>query len=76
MRSGAHARRDTQARQEGSLVAYDVLGRQVARLFRGEVRPGQPASVTVDAGALPSGSYFLRAHGERATKTTRVTIVR
>lgn len=66
----------TQAGQEVSLVAYDVLGRQVARLFQGEVRPGQPASVTVGAGALPSGSYFLRARGERATKTTRVTIVR
>jgi hypothetical protein len=66
----------TRARQEVTLVAYDVLGRRVARLFEGEVRPGRPASVTVEGAALPSGTYFLEARGKNAAETTRLTIVR
>lgn len=66
----------TQAHQEVTLTAYDVLGRRVARLFEGEVRPGRPASIKVKATSLPSGTYFLRVRGETATETARLTVVR
>lgn len=50
-----------------SLVVYDVLGREVARLIEAEMDPGVVHQATFDAAFLPSGVYFavLRSGHER-----------
>jgi len=55
---------------------YDVTGRLVATLFDGQVNALSPTVVTLDAAALRSGVYVVRAVGERTVQTTQVTVVR
>lgn len=60
--------------QHVRVAVYDALGRQVAVVLDGPVSPGTQA-LTVDAGALPTGMYFIRAAGESFSSTQRVTVV-
>ncbi len=58
------------------LVLYDLLGRQVAEVFRGFLVPGQhsfPLEMKNISG-LPAGGgiYFLRAEGQHHSVTTRI----
>lgn len=55
---------------------YDAAGREVAAPYDGRLAAGQSAEVVVDAAALPSGVYVVRASGERETTTQRLTVVR
>ena len=52
--------RDQQVRVE----VYDVLGRRVAQLFDGVLPAGRAQTFTFEAGAQPSGLYFVRIAGE------------
>ena len=61
-------------RQEVSLTLYDVLGRQVRTLVRGE-QAGRHKR-RVDVGNLASGVYFLRLRTEGQTRTQKLTVVR
>ncbi len=58
-----------------TIVLYDLLGRQVARLFDGMATAGQLETITVDAADLAAGVYVYRlTHGTRAvTRTLNVT---
>jgi len=60
---------------EVSIVVYDVLGRQVARLVDG-TRPTGFHQAQVDASRLPSGKYFVRMKAESFRKTRPLTVVR
>ncbi|HHP7239688.1 DUF5060 domain-containing protein [Longibacter sp.] len=65
-----------QTAQPVRVSLYDMLGRQVRILHDGPVSPAQPVTVTVQAGQLAPGIYFVRAVGAKATSTRRIAIVR
>ncbi len=58
-----------------SLVVYDVLGREVARLVQGELRAGTHRA-RFDAGNLPSGVYFYRIQAGDFQRTNRMTVLK
>lgn len=57
------------------LTAYDVLGREVARIAEG-ARPAAAQAVEFDASRLAPGLYFLRLETEGEAVTQRLTVVR
>ncbi len=72
------ARIDLVARESQNVrvAVYDVQGREVAVLHDGPVEALQTLALTVDAGALPSGVYLVRASGPQFTGVRRLTVVR
>lgn len=54
-----------------SLVVFDLMGREVARLAEGRVLPAGSHAFQFDAGSLPSGSYLYRlsANGRTELRT-------
>ena len=60
---------------EVSIAVYDVLGRRVARLVDAKRRTGVHQT-QVDAGALPSGKYFVRMQVGTFRQTRQLTVVR
>ena len=58
-----------------TLTVYDVRGREVARLYRGE-RPAGFHDVRLDASDLPSGVYLYRITAGAFTETKRLVVVR
>ena len=59
---------------EVTIVVYDVLGRRVATLADGAEQAGRHAAV-LDAGQMPSGTYFVRMRAGDFQQTRRLTIV-
>ena len=57
------------------LSIYDVLGRELAVLVNGELRPGI-YTVRWDASAVPSGVYFYRLVTSEGSQTRRMTLVK
>jgi hypothetical protein len=74
--SQATVRVATGEAQDLSVEVYDLLGRQVARLYDGKVVPSQPKTIRLESSSFSSGTYFLRVQGEADTKTSRLTIVK
>jgi hypothetical protein len=66
----------TGRKQDVTVEVYDLLGRRVMQLLDETVSPEQPVNLTLEGGALSSGTYFLRVRGEGVTKTERITVVR
>ena len=58
-----------------SLVVYDVLGREVARLVQEELRAGTHRA-RFDAGNLPSGVYFYKIQAGGFHSTHRMTLLK
>jgi len=58
-----------------SLIAYDLSGREVARLADG-VHAAGAHSVIWSAENLSSGSYFVRAQSDGIWKTTKLILIR
>jgi len=46
--------------EHASVIVYDILGQQVARLFDGQAEPGHYYHLTFDGSELGSGIYFYR----------------
>ncbi|HEX8386334.1 MAG TPA: T9SS type A sorting domain-containing protein [Rubricoccaceae bacterium] len=61
--------------QAVTVAVFDALGRQLAVLHHGELVSGEHA-FRLDTGRLPAGVYVVRAAGETAVQTERVTVVR
>ncbi len=57
------------------VAVYDVLGREVAVLLDGAVEAG-PHTAVLDATAVPSGRYLVRATAGDAVSTPSVTLMR
>ncbi len=57
------------------IVAYDLVGREVARLMDDTIREGRHEVTFMPAG-LPDGMYLIRLNAGDQVRTTRVTIVR
>ena len=62
--------------QHVTVSVYDVLGRQVAVLFAGEMAPEQARSLVFEANALPSGTYVIQAVGETFTASQRAVLAK
>ncbi|MDX1530237.1 MAG: proprotein convertase P-domain-containing protein, partial [Rhodothermales bacterium] len=58
------------------VAVYDGLGRRVAVLHDGLLGAGREHLLILDAGALPSGVYVVRATGERFSASQKVTVLR
>lgn len=59
-----------------TVAVHDALGRRVALIHDGDVRPGT-YTLRVDAGQLPPGLYLVRATDGRGRSATRsVSLVR
>ena len=59
-----------------SVAVHDALGRRVALIHDGDVRPGT-YTLRVDAGQLPPGLYLVRAtDGQGRSATRAVSLVR
>ena len=59
-----------------TVAVHDALGRRVALIHDGDVRPGT-YTLRVDAGQLPPGLYLIRATDGRGQSATRsVSLVR
>ncbi len=61
--------------QKVTLLVFDVLGREVARLVDGEVEAGRHEAVLGGSG-LPSGVYLVRLTAGGTTQTQRLTLLR
>jgi hypothetical protein len=58
-----------------SLVVYDLSGREVSRLYEGELSKGNHAFV-FNADELPSGTYYYRLMGSNINETRRMILVK
>ena len=55
---------------------FDMMGRQVAELFSGEVSSATPRNVTWQADEASSGVYIIRVIGERFHEVRQVTLLK
>ena len=55
---------------------FDMLGRQVQQLYRGNPSSGQMQVVSIDGSNLPSGTYVIRVRGESFVESQLVTLVK
>jgi hypothetical protein len=62
--------------QQVTVAVYDVLGREVVVLFRGDMLAHETQSFQWQAGGHASGLYFIRVVGETFAQTRRVTLVK
>ena len=62
--------------QNVRIALYDALGREVATLHSGSLSAGTIHSFQVDGANLPSGTYLVRAVGERFTDSRQVTLLK
>jgi hypothetical protein len=76
VRQAASARLAVTRPGHATVAVYDVLGRRVATLHDGPARPGAPLDLRLDASALASGVYLLRATTPSGLTTRRFTVVR
>lgn len=63
------------AETEVVVALYDVLGRRVARLYEGLLRPGTTPLV-VEAPDVPGGVYLVRVTGAGLDLAERITLLR
>jgi len=62
--------------QRVTVAVYDALGREVTAVFDGVLPAHEARTFTLDAAALPSGLYLVRARGETFAATRPVTLAR
>ena len=62
--------------QHVRVEVYDVLGKQVAMLFDGELPAGTPQTLRFDASGLSSGVYVYRAVGETFVATRQAMLLK
>ncbi|WP_410336697.1 BspA family leucine-rich repeat surface protein [Longimonas sp.] len=75
-RSDATLELTVQQTQPVTATVYDMLGRRVTTLHRGEIDGNTPTELRVNADELSSGTYFVRVEGESFKATRRLTVVR
>lgn len=62
--------------QHVTVEIYDALGRHVQTAYRQQADSSSFVYVTIDAGPMPSGRYFVRLVGETFTTSRPITLVR
>jgi len=58
-----------------TVAAYDLAGREVARLFDGVLSTGT-FPLTFYADGLPSGTYLIRATSKASAQSQKVTLLK
>lgn len=69
-------RLDVTESQDVSVAVFDAVGRRVAVLHQGAVVAGQTLELTLNASALPSGVYVVRALSGADALSQRFTVIR
>ena len=71
----SHITVDVVVRKHGPVrvALYDVLGREVARVFEGTAFPSQLRRIQFDAARLASGTYVMRIEGGGEVQTQRLS---
>ena len=64
------------AAQQVRVAVFDLLGREVARVYQGRLEAGASRSFTLDGSGLSSGTYLLRVIGEHFTDYQRISLVK
>ncbi|NOY60162.1 MAG: T9SS type A sorting domain-containing protein [Calditrichaeota bacterium] len=62
-----------------ALVMYNLLGRQVARIYEGQLTAGEhqiPFATQLNLKDLPSGIYLVRMVGEQFSQTIKINLLR
>ena len=59
-----------------SVQVFDVAGRKVADVVRSKSLPAGPGQLSIDAGQLASGVYFVKLSTPSKSVTRKITIVR
>jgi photosystem II stability/assembly factor-like uncharacterized protein len=62
--------------QQVDAFLVNVSGRRIATLFRGAASAARPSLLTLQAGNLPAGVYFVHVNGETGSAAERVVVVR
>ena len=62
--------------QHVEVAVFDVLGRQVARLFDGPMEAGQAQVLDFDGAGLASGTYVIAVSGERFAARQTVVLLK
>lgn len=62
--------------QQVAIVLYDVMGREVVRMFNDDLVPGTAHQFSVDGSNLASGVYLVRIQGEHFHAVQRITRIR
>ncbi|MEM1093891.1 MAG: T9SS type A sorting domain-containing protein [Bacteroidota bacterium] len=63
-------------RQQVTVTVHDLLGREVARLFDGELAAQQGQVLRLNGSQWTSGLYVLRAVGERFSASQTITLLK
>jgi len=58
------------------LTVYDFLGREVARVFNGQVQAGEVTQARFEADGLASGTYLYQLHFEGQAKVGRMVLMK
>ncbi len=66
---------ETKAKGYAEITVFDITGRKVETLFKGELNNGIH-KFKWDASALPSGMYFIRSLNGSYTKTVKALLVK
>lgn len=61
---------------EASVTLYNILGQQVATLYKGTPPAGEARVVQFDVGTLSSGTYLVRLDAAGETETRTLTVIR
>ncbi|MEM6648460.1 MAG: choice-of-anchor Q domain-containing protein, partial [Bacteroidota bacterium] len=62
--------------QQVSVAVYDALGREVERVFEGELAATRSHAFSVDGSNWASGVYVVRVRGERFVQSQMVSLVK
>lgn len=62
--------------QSVTIAVYDVMGRQVATIYEGQLASGEAHQFTIDGSSLASGAYLVRISGEHFSDTRRITLLK
>ncbi|MDZ4699783.1 MAG: malectin domain-containing carbohydrate-binding protein [Rhodothermales bacterium] len=62
--------------QQVAIRVFDLLGREVERLFEGALPAGPAHTFRFVSNSLPSGIYLIQAMGEGFTETQRVVLLK
>lgn len=62
--------------QKVQVDVYDLTGRHIQSLFNNAIMAGSEQSITWDAGAVPSGVYYIRIKGENFLDSQRAVLIK
>ncbi|MFK7920356.1 MAG: hypothetical protein AB8H47_00290 [Bacteroidia bacterium] len=53
---------------------YDITGRKVAEIYKGQLRAGEPHSFTIKGNGLPAGYYIISARNDYLQLTKKILL--